>query len=171
MSPRSHIRGLRRHSWVPALLAAACGGGDATAQPAPQWRSLTAAPLQRTEVAAARVGRHIYVMGGFERATGATTAATERYDTKRNRWTKVADMPAALNHAAATTHEGHVYVAGGYGGATGLTQEVATLYRYDPRDDRWRTLPPMPTARGALAAGVVGHRLYAAGGASTHHAG
>jgi hypothetical protein len=64
-----------------------------TRQPSPQWRSLTPAPLQRTEVAAARIGRHIYVMGGFERTTGATTAATERYDTRRDRWTRVKDMP------------------------------------------------------------------------------
>jgi N-acetylneuraminic acid mutarotase len=60
---------------------------------------------------------------------------------------------------------------GGYAGESGLTNEVATVYRYDPQRDRWRKLPSMPTARGALTAGVIGHRLYTAGGASTHHAG
>ena len=110
-------------------------------------------------------------MGGFERTDGETTAATERYDIERNRWTRVADMPTPLNHAAATTYRGDVYVVGGYSGATGLTDDVATLYRYDPGRDRWRRLPSMPTARGALVAGVIGHRLYAAGGASAHHGG
>ena len=53
------------------VLAAACGlagcGGD-TASPAATgaWRSLAPATLERTEVAAARVGRFVYVMGGFE---------------------------------------------------------------------------------------------------------
>ena len=40
------------------------------------------------------------------------------------------------------------------------------LLRYDPRRDRWTRLADMPTARGALAVGVVGDRLYAAGGAA-----
>ena len=47
------------------------------------------------------------------------------------------------------------------------TTRCATLYRYQPRRDRWTRLAPMPTARGALAAAVVGHRLYAVGGAAT----
>ena len=34
-----------------------------------------------------------------------------------------------------------------------------------PRRDRWRRQPSAPTERGALAVGVVGHRLYAVGGA------
>ena len=154
-----------------AAFAAACGGGDPTAEPSPQWRSLTPAQLHRTEVAAARVGRHIYVIGGFEKQSGATTAATERYDIVDNRWTRVADLPVALNHAAAATYRGRVYVVGGYRGTTGLTQEVATLYRYDPGSDRWRRLPSMPTARGAMVAGVIGRKLYVAGGANAHHGG
>jgi|tagenome__1003787_1003787.scaffolds.fasta_scaffold20971569_2 hypothetical protein len=103
-------------------------------------------------------------MGGFIRA-GFSTAATERYDIVRDRWTRVANMPVALNHAAAVAYRGRVYVLGGYSSRTGLDDEVATLYRYDPRRDRWRRLPSMPTAHGALAVGVIGGRLYAAGGA------
>ena len=47
-----------------ALAGAGCGSG---AQPAaaPRWESLAPATLARTEVAAARVGRFVYVMGGF----------------------------------------------------------------------------------------------------------
>ena len=58
-----------------------------------KWRPLAPATLARTEVAAARVGRFVYVMGGFERGTGATVAVTERYDLRRDRWRRVADMP------------------------------------------------------------------------------
>src|SRR5688500_16062374 len=116
MSSRAPMASIRRRSWVLALLAAACGGGDGPAQPAPQWRSLTA-QLERTEVAAARVGRHIYVIGGFEQQSAATTVATERYDIGSDRWKRVADLPVALNHAAAATYRGDVYVVGGYSGA------------------------------------------------------
>jgi non-specific serine/threonine protein kinase len=148
-----------------ALFVAACGGGeDANQAAGPKWRTLAPAKLARTEVAAVRVGRFVYVMGGFLRA-GFSTAATERYDIVRDRWTRVANMPVPLNHAAAVAYRGRVYVLGGYSSLTGLDDEVATLYRYDPRRDRWRRLPSMLTARGALAAGVIGGRLYAAGGA------
>jgi hypothetical protein len=153
------------------LLAAGCGGDSRPVAPAaaPEWHTLTPAKLARTEVAAARIGRFIYVMGGFERSR-ATTAATERYDIERDRWTRVADMPAALNHAAAVAHRGRVYVIGGYSSPTGLNQPVATLYRYNPRRDRWRRLRSAPTARAALAAGVMRGRLYAAGGADGQRA-
>ena len=55
-------------------------------------------------------------MGGFEQRSGRATAATERYDVERDRWTRVADMPVALNHAAAAAYRGDVYVLGGYRG-------------------------------------------------------
>src|SRR5918994_2160933 len=87
-------------------------------------RAPAPASLARTEVAAARVGRYVYVMGGFERDSGATTAATERYDIERDRWTRMADMPAALNHAAAAAYKRRVYVLGGYRARTGLNREV-----------------------------------------------
>jgi N-acetylneuraminic acid mutarotase len=150
---------------VCAALAVAGCGGEREPAAAAGWESLRPATLERTEVAAARVGRFIYVIGGFE-VSRATSAATERYDIERDRWRRVADMPVALNHAAAVAHRGSVYVLGGYSSPTGLNEEVATLYRYDPGRDRWRRLPSAPTARGALAAGVIRGRLYAAGGAA-----
>ena len=147
-----------------ALTLAGCGGDSQPAAVA-GWESLRPATLERTEVAAARAGRFIYVFGGFE-PPGETSAATERYDIRRDRWRRVADMPVALNHAAAVAHRGRIYVLGGYSARTGLSREVATLYRYEPNNDRWRRLPSAPTARAALAAGVIGRRLYAAGGAA-----
>src|SRR5688500_7457502 len=150
-----------------AALAGAGCGRDAPPAAAPRWEALDPATLERTEVAAARVGRYVYVVGGFERRTGATTAATERYDIERGAWTRVADMPVPLNHAAAASYRGRVYVLGGYRGRSSLDSETADLYRYDPRTDRWRRLRAAPTARGALAVGVIGHRLYAAGGANS----
>ena len=157
------------------VLAVGCGEapeagpatGNAAATAAPAWRTLAPSTLARTEVAAARVGRFVYVMGGFERDSGATTAATERYDIRRDRWTRVADMPVGLNHAAAAAYKGRVYVVGGYRGSAGLTEETRALLRYEPGRDRWTRLRPAPTRRGALAVGVIGHRLYAVGGAAS----
>ena len=117
-------------------------------------------------MAAARVGRHIYVMGGFERRSGRTTAAVERYDIIRNRWRRVRSMPVGLNHPAAATYRGDVYVLGGYTGQGDLKGEVSALYRYRPETNRWSRLPSAPTKRAALAVGVIGGKLYAAGGAN-----
>ena len=158
---------------VAAFGGGACGGaggaGGGGAQPASvrAWKALAPATLERTEVAAARVGRFVYVMGGFEQRSGATVAVTERYDIRHDRWRRVADMPAGLNHAAAVAYDGDVYVVGGYRGRNTLDDEVATLYRYRPERNRWTRLPSAPTRRGALAAGVIGHRLYAVGGAAS----
>jgi hypothetical protein len=129
------------------------------------WTALTPATLQRTEVAAARIGHQAYVVGGFVAPT-RTSAAVERYDLRRDRWTRVRGLPFGLNHAGAVAYRGRLYVVGGYRATTGIGQDSAALLRYEPRTNRWTRLRDMPTARGALAVGVVGGRLYAAGGAA-----
>ena len=108
----------------------------------------------------------MFVVGGFAAPDGATTDVVERYDLVRRRWERVAPLPQALNHAAAASDGRYLYVLGGYAGERSLDDEVKTLYRYDPRRDRWSRLPDAPTARGALTAGVLRGRLIAAGGAT-----
>lgn len=147
-----------------AVALAACGDDPKPAQGG-RWATLEPSPLARTEVAAARVGRHVYVAGGFLAPGGGTTDAVARYDVVRHRWRRVAPLPRPLNHAAAASDGRFLYVVGGYAGDRSLTEEVRTLYRYDPRRDRWTRLRDAPTARGALAAGVVGRRLIVVGGA------
>jgi N-acetylneuraminic acid mutarotase len=147
-----------------AVVLAAGGGSDSAR--ADRWTALPPAQLARTEVAAARIGRSIYVVGGFERASNATTAAMERYDLRRNRWSRVRPMPLALNHPTAVTYRGDLYVHGGYTGASDLTAPTGALLRYDPERRRWRRLPSSPTPRAAHAVAVIGGRLYAAGGAN-----
>jgi N-acetylneuraminic acid mutarotase len=131
-----------------------------------RWTPLAPAQLERTEVAAARIGRFVYVVGGFERASGATVAAVERYDIRRDRWARLPDMPVALNHPTAAAHSGRLYVHGGYRGEAGLTGPTGVLLRYDPQRRRWRRLPSSPTPRAAHALAAIRGRLYAAGGAN-----
>ena len=124
----------------------------ALAAAALSWTTLTPATLQRTEVAAARVGHDAYVVGGFVAPT-RTSAAVERYDLRRDRWTRVRGLPFGLNHAAAAAYGGRLYVLGGYRASSGIGQDSAALLRYNPHTDRWTRLRDMPTARGALAVG------------------
>jgi non-specific serine/threonine protein kinase len=143
-----------------ALLAAPTAGDART----DRWSALPSAPLERSEVAAARVGRFIYVVGGFEATR--TSPAVERYDIRRGRWKRVRDMPLGVNHPAAVAYHGDLYVHGGYTANLGLTGTTSALQRYDPSRNRWSRLPPSPTPRAAQAVAVIGHRLYAAGGAN-----
>ena len=140
------------------MLAAATFAAAALA-----WAPLPAAGLERTEVAAARIGGSIYVVGGFLPG-GASTSAVERYDIRRRRWVRMRRMPLALNHTTATAHRGRLYVQGGYEGP--LSQPTGALLRYNPETNRWRRLPAAPTPRAAQAAAFVGERLYVAGGAN-----
>ncbi len=163
--------------WLPLAVAALCGGGVAlgtalaggddragAAGSGDGWTALRPATLERTEVAAARVGRFVYVVGGFERQGSATTAAVERYDLDRDRWRRVKPLPVGVNHAAAAAYRGDLYVFGGYTDARDLKGATARLFRYDPKRDRWSRLSLAPSARGAHAVGVIGRRLYVAGG-------
>ncbi len=165
---------MRRAAGIAALVLAAgaiavavSGAWNGSEARVDRWVPLRSAGLARTEVAAARVGTSIYVVGGFVRAGNATTAAVERYDVSGNRWTRVRSMPLGLNHPAATAYKGDVYVVGGYTADNALAGETAAFLRYDPERNRWSRLPDMPTRRAALAVGVIGDRLYAAGGATS----
>jgi Kelch motif protein len=156
-----------RNSWMvdvsciatlAATLLAACATDSATEA----WRPLREAPLERTEVGAARIGHSIYVVGGFVRPS-TTTAVVERYDIGRDRWQLLPSMPIAVNHPAVASHRGFLYVYGGYTGSDFVAVTDA-LQRYDPRTGRWTLLPGAPTGR--AAAGLVAYRgeLFAVGG-------
>ena len=148
---------------VVLVVLPADGSGPARAD---RWTALDDSPLERTEVAAARLGRFVYVVGGFESTSRATVAAVARYDIRRDSWRTVRDMPLALNHTTAVAHRGRLFVHGGYRGEAGLTDPTGALLRYDPRRDRWRRLPSSHTPRAAHAAAAIGRRLYVAGGAN-----
>ena len=74
-------------------------------------------------------------------------------------------MPIALNHSVAAVHRGDLYVMGGYTSPTGLNRAVAALLRYDPEQRSLVAAARAPTRRAAHAMGVIGNRLYVAGGA------
>jgi N-acetylneuraminic acid mutarotase len=84
-------------------------------------------------------------------------------------WVGRAPMPTPRNAFGAAVVGGKLYVAGGWmtdprcpdpvGGCWSSAFEV-----YDPKTDRWATLPDMPTPRNEMAAASVGGRFYAIGG-------
>jgi N-acetylneuraminic acid mutarotase len=145
----------------------ACGSDSASrTSPAPErsspgWRTLKAAPNQRTEVAAAALGDKIYVIGGFV-PPGRTVGVVEVYDTVTDSWARGPDLPVAVNHAMAASLDGVVYVMGGYTGQTGLSEPTDRAFAL--RSGRWEALPPMPEVRAAAGAAAIGGTIFVAGG-------
>ena len=133
------------------------------------WKPL--APIAggpRQEHSVVALGDDVYILGGIERnQTGGfvTTDRVEVYNTEYNNWSSVAPLPVAMNHLNVATVDGKIYVVGGLSG--GLSwRALRDAYTYDPEDDSWTNLPPMPagTERGSSAVGVRGTDIFLAGG-------
>ncbi len=165
MPPRTLLAGTVALAGA-GVTAVALAAGDADKAASTSWQPLAPAGLERTEVTAARIGRHVYVAGGFEKTSGKTTPVVERYDIDADRWKRVRPLPLAVNHATSVAYRGRVYVHGGYTERRARQSAVRRLYEYTPRTGRWRRLPDSPTPRAAHATAVLGGRLYAAGGAN-----
>jgi hypothetical protein len=65
---------------------------------------------------------------------------------------------ARINHAA-VYHSQYLYVLGGYKG-----RELSECERYSSAESRWKKLPALPVAGGAMSAVEVENSLYALGG-------
>lgn len=131
--------------------------------PPPQpghWRFEPEMPKTQIEASAVGIGPVIYTTEGSPPGNLHTVLA---YDTRTHKWSEPTRLPTGLNHAEAATYNGDLYLAGGY-----LNGEEPTtnFWQYDPKTNRWTQLASMhqpPRAAGAV--GVIGHKLYVAGGA------
>ena len=141
-----------------SALAAALVVPIAATAATPRWQSADALPIPRTEVAAARHGNELVVVGGYL-PSGATTIQADAYSTVERRWRRLPDVPIALDHAAAATWRGRAIVVGGYFARASPSNRAFVLER-----ERWRELPRMPAGRAAAGAAVIGDTLYVVAG-------
>jgi N-acetylneuraminic acid mutarotase len=88
----------------------------------------------------------------------------EAYNPKTNTWQTHSMFPVALSHANVAGVGDKLYVLGGRG--------TAASYVYDPfapvADRMWRPIAPIPGQRESAAVGVIGGKIYLAGGAVTN---
>ena len=108
------------------------------------------------------MGASAYVVGGFAAPDGATTdssSATTCAPTagRASRRSRRPSTTPPRRPIAARVRRRRLYER--------ARRRDRGAWRYDPARDRWTRLADAPTARGALVAGVVGDRLYVAGGA------
>ena len=135
------------------------------------WETLAPMPDRRTEISAASDGGRLYVLVGFARDDGATTAPLEVYvfDPAAGAWSTLTSLPVGVNHAGLAYVDGALYVVGGYRETT--FQATDRVMIYDIAADQWREGRPLPTARGALAVAVIDGRIHAIGGSGARGAG
>lgn len=135
------------------------------------WLTVSPAPMERTEVAAAALGGKIYVAGGFSKPSlqnvlkFAISNDVEVYDPVSDSWSIATPLPEGRHHAGIASLNGFLYVVGGFTKAfLSIWHAVPTVYQYNPATKEWREMASMPTARGALGITVYQNRIYAIGG-------
>lgn len=96
----------------------------------------------------------LYAVGGQNNSTGILST-NEAYDPTTNVWIEKNSMPTARHHAASAVGDGKLYVIGGRVGDIFPTVNVNVNEMYDPQQDRWITLEPMPSNRSGIAAAAA----------------
>jgi N-acetylneuraminic acid mutarotase len=156
---------------APIASAAQAQAASAAAAAPAAWSQLPPSPLKRLEVFGAKLGRSIYVMGGYEeqRVLGTMpyelspvpSTKVERYDLDTGKWSFQAKMPMHLDHARAVAYRGKLYVTGGN---NFIALAMPFFWEYDPAADKWTQLPMLPQPTAAHASAVIGDKLIVAGG-------
>lgn len=131
------------------------------------WSEKAPLPKPRMGAAVAALDGQLYVISGAY--ASVTTDAVDVYDPATDSWTSRANIPTARTAAGAAVIAGKLYVFGGCGRNSEGNHDcrVATtnvMEVYDPGTNSWTSRAPMPTARSAVAAAVIGDKLYVAGG-------
>ena len=153
--------------YSPALLAQAPAPAAPTA--ANPWSMGAPFPEASEEVLGATAGGKLYVFAGL--APGwKPKAMVFEYDPASNQWAKKRPMRLASHHVAFATLNNKVYAFGGFtlpDAGPPAWNPINNAWEYDPATDEWKELAPMPTKRGAAAAGVANGKIYVTGGANS----
>ena len=154
--------------WTNTTTVWTLNGGD--------WMGVTPLPTPQAEAVGVATGPVLRLIGGRTPGGAANGNWNDQADTDRHLmlvpgapgWETARPLPMARNSAAAALMDGAIWVAGGRtvsGGGTGR------LDRYDPGEDRWDTLAPIPPSPetgqqvgGGLAMAAISGRLAAFGG-------
>jgi N-acetylneuraminic acid mutarotase len=135
------------------------------------WRMRTALPTPRSDAAVATVAGKIYVIGGRIASAfaedGSDTDVVEAYDPARDLWSRpLAKMAAPRSAMGVASWRNRIVVAGGETtDAGGAVNAAAAVSAYEPETNTWRALARLPAPRRGIATGLIGDRLYVAGGA------
>lgn len=160
---------MRRLALVLTLVTAV-GLLPAQAQAPGKWIKLAPFPEPAEELYGVAAGGKLYVFGGLAPGWKPRGLAYE-YDPATDRWTKKKPMALPSHHVAFTELGGKIYAFGGFippPSGPPAWVPINNAWEYNPVDDSWKALAPMPTKRGSPVAAAVGGKIYVIGGATTH---
>lgn len=133
------------------------------------WEPAPPFPTPSNQFGVATVGGKIYVIGGQFNHDKRLSDPLDQvfvhvYDPRKKQWSRAADLPMTRSHIEPSTfvHGGKIYIAGGRG-ASGL---MADLWSFDPGENSWSKVTPIPQGLLAPVAAVVGDRIILATGAA-----
>jgi N-acetylneuraminic acid mutarotase len=143
------------------------------------WNQGADMPTSRGALTANFVNGTLYAIGGDatvlysdgEYDPEGVVRTNEAYSPMTNTWTKKSPMPTARDHLSGVVVDEKIYVIGGrQPGKTPLFNDVDANEMYDPKQDNWTSLEPLPTPRSGLAAASVNDNIYILGGESNEKA-
>ena len=152
------------------LLGIQFSASDALAQGG-TWTSVASMPPVNTATAAgAAFGGKFYVIDSG--AGYGVPLPLKVYDPVADNWSLKTADPVLRGETAVGVMNKKIYVAEGWGGEFGSDSNAATtaLEIYDPASDSWTAGPSSLIARGLSATGVIGGKLYVAGGTASGYA-
>src|SRR5256885_11042583 len=151
--------------WIAFLLGVVCCS-SAFAQG--KWVKLAPFPEPAEELLGASANGKLYVFCGLAPGWKPIGMVYE-YDPGADRWTKKNAMPLPSHHIAFTEYRGKIYAFGGFvlpQSGPPAWVPIDNAWEYDPAEDSWKALAPVPTRRGSPVAVTAGDRLYVIGGAT-----
>jgi N-acetylneuraminic acid mutarotase len=132
-----------------------------------RWVKLAPFPEPAEELLGASANGKLYVFCGLAPGWKPIGMAYE-YDPATDKWAKKKPMPLASHHVSFTEHKGKIYAFGGFvlpQSGPPAWVPIDNAWEYDPANDSWRALAPVPTRRGSPVAVSAGDRIYVIGGA------
>ena len=127
------------------------------------WLSLPPMPTGRDHLAGGFASGRVFAAGG---RPPLTLAAMEAFDVASGAWSAATPMPTGRSGHAAAVVRGCLYAIGGEGNPGNPNGVFPQVQVYDPRANRWETLPDMPSPRHGMGAAVVDDRIWVPGGAT-----
>lgn len=126
-----------------------------------KWEAVPPLPegVRVHHVGAASSAGFVFAIGGLN-ASFRAVRSLFAYDPVKGAWERRADLPRARGAMGVAALEDRIYAAGGQDG--GLSFNDFSVYHVT--ENRWCTLPAMPTARNHLAAASFEGVFYAVGG-------
>jgi N-acetylneuraminic acid mutarotase len=140
-----------------------------------RWTSLPKLPErfpERNHLAAGAIAGKVYVAGGRYGGGGfgdPRTDALDVFDPATNAWTSARPLPRVRGGMSGVVAHGCFHVYGGEGQNIGEPNDVYPDHDvYDPRTDRWTSLPKLPVPfHGVTGGAFVDGLIYMPGGGTT----